>query len=234
MRFLKRSYLIVSSCLVRLMGDQTATLKALGADSPLSVSPYPFQLKQVAEELLLPNESVKLRDAVVRLHSIFSEITGIDTDADNGVDAQSTILPNGKALSPKDAASCTLDFARTSKFLRGAYAALLKVYERFRGEKIEILYAGCGPFATFAVLLATQFSADRVQFTLVDIHCRSLDSAAQIFQACGLRDHVRNYIQADAAVYVPPKSPHINAAGVREGTASRPNIRSEEHTSELQ
>jgi len=175
----------------------------------MSVNPYPLRLKQVAEELLLPNESVKLRDAVVRLHSIFSEITGIDTDANNGVDAQSTILPNGKALSPKDAASCTLDIARTSKFLRGAYAALLKVYERFPAEPIEILYAGCGPFATFAVLLATQFSADRVQFTLMDIHCRSLDSAAQIFQACGLRDHVRDYIQADAAVYVHPRSPHM-------------------------
>ena len=176
---------------------------------PKGMNPYQLRLKQVAEELLLPNESVKLQDAVERLYALFAEITGIGADADNNVDAQSTTLPNGKAISPKDAASCTLDFARTAKFLRGAYAALLKLHERFPDERIEILYAGCGPFATLAVPLATQFSADRVQFTLLDIHRRSLDSAAQIFQTCGLQDHVRDYIQADAAVYVPSESPHM-------------------------
>ena len=169
--------------------------------------PYLPQLKRIAEELLFLSNPEELQRAATRLHSIFSDITGIDVDADT--DSQSTMLPNGRALSPKDAAGCVLDFARTAKFLKGIYAALLQLHERFPGESLDILYAGCGPFATLAVPLATQFGADRVQFTLLDVHRRSLESAAQIFEACGLGDCVRDYIQADAASYVHTSPPHM-------------------------
>jgi len=175
----------------------------------LTSHPYLPQLKRIAEELLFLSNPEELQEAVIRLHSIFSDITEINIDADDSVYSQSTILPDGRALSPKDAAGCILDFARTSKFLKGIYAALLQLHERFPSEPLDILYAGCGPFATLAVPLATQFGADRVQFTLLDIHRRSLESAARIFEACGLRDRVRDYIQADAASYVHPSPPHM-------------------------
>jgi hypothetical protein len=175
---------------------------------PAPVS-YHLQLKRVTEDLLFLNSPEKLEKAVTRLHAIFSDITGIGVDANEDVYSQSTILPNGKAISPKDAARCALDIARTSKFLRGIYWAIVKLIDRFPGERIDILYAGCGPFATLAAPIATQFSADRVQFTLLDIHRQSLEAAAQIFAACGLREHVRDYVQADAASYVHPSPPHL-------------------------
>ena len=159
-------------------------------------------LKEIARELLFSPEPEHQRIAAIDLYRLFSRITGIQRFADHPQDSIETVVPAGKAISPADAASCILDFARTVEFLRGAYAALRAAKSRFSERPIEVLYAGCGPFAALAVPLATQFTADEVQFTLVDMHDRSLHCAQHLFRVLGLSDFVRQWIRADAASYV--------------------------------
>jgi hypothetical protein len=156
-------------------------------------------LKKIADELLSDGaDDIKL-SAATRLYSLFSSVSGLDEERIGDCDA--TRLPNGEAISPRDAAACLLDAARTSQFLRGLHAAVLEAQKRFPGTTIEILYAGCGPFAPLAIPLTTRFSTDEIRFTLLDIHQRSLDSARLIFHTLGKDAFVRDYIQADAALY---------------------------------
>ena len=176
---------------------------------PASSDDYSLLLKRVADELLSPQEDDdRLSAAAAELYSLCSSVTGIDENSNHADERDEIGLPSGKAISPRDAARCVLDYSRTSKFLRGIHAAILNARERFPNTTIEILYAGCGPFAPLALPLTSRFSPIDIQFTLIDIHKRSLEAAQRIFQAFGLTTFVRDYIQCDAASYK-HDAPHV-------------------------
>ena len=167
------------------------------------------QLQQITHAMLQPEDPSKCREAAIGLYSLFSKISGVDDTSGSPADSQETYLPNGKAISPRDAARCILDFARTSKFLRGIHSAIQAAQKRFPDKSIEILYAGCGPFAPLALPLATQFTANQIRFTLLDIHSRSLESVKTIVQAFAMEDFVKEYVQEDATVFVHPAPAHL-------------------------
>jgi hypothetical protein len=169
---------------------------------PATANSHSFLLKQIADDLLSQEDDDSLSAAATQLYSLCSSVTGIDETSTHVDDLNETGLPNGNAISPRDAARCVLDYRRTSKFLRGIHAAIVEARKRFRNTTIEILYAGCGPFAPLAVPLTSRFSSGEIQFTLLDIHRRSLDAAQRIFQAFGLTRYVRECIQGDATSYV--------------------------------
>jgi hypothetical protein len=176
---------------------------------PASADGYSLRLKKIADELLSPQaEADGLKEAAAGLYSLCASVTGIDECSDHAGDSDGSRLPSGEAISPRDAARCVLDYNRTSKFLRGSYAAILEARERFPDTTIEILYAGCGPFAPLAVPLTTRFSPAEIQFTLLDVHQRSLDAARRIFQTLGRSAFVRDYRQCDAALYQ-HDAPHV-------------------------
>jgi hypothetical protein len=176
---------------------------------PASADYYSPLLRKVADELLSHQEGDdRLSAAVRQLYSLCSSVTGIDENSNHPDDRSEIGLPSGKAISPRDAARCVLDYARTSKFLRGIHAAILEARKRFPNSTIEILYAGCGPFAPLAIPLTSRFRSTEIQFTLLDIHQRSLDAAKRAFQAFGLTSFVRDYIQCDAASYK-HDAPHV-------------------------
>lgn len=157
--------------------------------------------RTVEDLLFLENDFGGLRDAANDFYKYLSEITEINKDAHT--QDRATILKNGKAIAPRDAALCVLDFARTSSFLRGIYAAIEEAKRRFPNEKIEILYAGCGPFATLAVPFCLKFSPDEICFTLIDIHKKSVVCAEKFFRTLDFEKFVGEYILMDATVFQP-------------------------------
>jgi hypothetical protein len=162
---------------------------------------YSRLLRQITDDLLSAQvDDEKQRAATIQLYSLFSSITGI-ADSTHPDDIHAAQLAGGKAIAPKDAATCILDYNRTSKFLSGTKAAILAAQQRFPDTTIEILYAGCGPFAPFAIPLTSQFSSSEIRFTLLDIHQRSLDAVQLLFQTLGLNAFVDDYIKSDATTY---------------------------------
>ena len=176
---------------------------------PTPADGYSLLLKKIADDLLSHQaEDNRLNAAAGGLYSLCSSVTGIDEHSDHANDSDGIRLPSGEAISPRDAARCVLDFSRTSKFLRGLHAAILEAQKKFPDAAIEILYAGCGPFAPLAIPLTTRFSPAEIRFTLLYVHKRSLDAARRIFQALGKSAFVRDYIQCDAASYK-NDAPHV-------------------------
>ncbi|MBV9959555.1 MAG: hypothetical protein JO360_14110, partial [Acidobacteria bacterium] len=172
-----------------------------------------MSLKEITARLLdFENHGVSKR-ASEELHALFSGIVRLSEDYAS-VDRRETLLGDGKALSPHDAARCILDYVRTRSFLAGLRGAVREALRRFPGETIHLLYAGCGPFAPLALPLTTEFTAAEVQFTLLDIHARSLEVVRQIVNTLGLSDYVRAYVQADATAYVQARedAPHVIVA----------------------
>jgi hypothetical protein len=171
--------------------------------------PFSAELARLTDELLEGQHRGKLRDAAIGLYSLFAQITGVGDDSEASADNANTMLSYGRAVSPLGAGKCILDFVRTAQFLRGVYAALRTAQLRFPYENIDVLYAGCGPFAALALPLTTRLTSDRLRFTLLDIHPRSLHCAEHLVESLGLSHYVRAYVQADATSYVHPTMPHV-------------------------
>lgn len=108
---------------------------------------------------------------------------------------------NGLALSPTMAAMCAADYKRTVVFLRGTHAAITDLLARRPDRPVMVLYVGCGPYAMLALPLMAVFPADRVRFTLIDIHPQSIASARSIADAQGLAASVAAFETVDAGSY---------------------------------
>lgn len=125
-------------------------------------------------------------------------------------------LPSGTAISLLGAARCVLEYQRTAVFLRGMDAALRAARERFPGEVIHVLEAGCGPFAPLTLPFALRYRPDEVMFTLLDIHPASLACAERLAEELGVRASIRRFVNADATRvgFDAPDRPHIIACEV--------------------
>lgn len=158
-----------------------------------------------ATDCLLENDDrTAIHEALSSVHSIFSGITGVRGDILEPAHDGDTFLNGGVAISPHMAARCLFDPLRTVRFLRGIHAGIHEAMRRFPGERIQILYAGCGPYATLLLPLTTRFAPEQVQFTLIDIHKISIEAVCRIVETLGLQNYIHACVQTDAITYRHP------------------------------
>ena len=126
-------------------------------------------------------------------------------------DKVATHLDGGIALSSQHALDCLKDPLRTVRFIKATYYAILDSIDRFPNEKIELLYAGCGPAAPIIMPLLSLFGPRQLSITLLDINTTSIDSVSALINALGAQEFFRSILLEDAITYVhPPELPlHI-------------------------
>lgn len=140
------------------------------------------------------------------LHDLFVTLTdqpNADASDKSGPVFDETFGPSGRAVSPFYAALCLRDYLRTYAFAEGVTRAIRHVRARQPDRPVRVLYAGTGPFAPLAVLQAPHFSADEVQFTLLDIHNESDAASRRVFAALQIQGLVEARHVVDAIRWAP-------------------------------
>ncbi len=170
--------------------------------------PWLTRLADATSILLFGDDDGRREAAVTFLDRLFRDATCLRENAVDLRDRSATSLPVGTAISPLDAGRCLLDARRTAVYLRGVYHAIQEAQQRFPGEVIHILYAGCGPFAPLCLPLLPLFAGRAVHFTLLDVHARAIESVRAIMTALRLEEGNVDCLACDATRYhTPPHRP---------------------------
>ncbi len=138
-----------------------------------------------------------------------SGVTGIVPDRSFDAWADDALLATGVAINPQAAAHCVCDYQRSVVFIRALHAAIGLALLRFPNSRLQILYAGCGPFASLLLPLLKRFSADQLEVSLLDVHPRSLHAVSELLVHFELDHYHVQLVQADASNYQHPVPLHL-------------------------
>lgn len=158
------------------------------------------------EKLLAPEDDFyEMNRAIRALGRFFAQETGYNGRNEQGGFGRKTATAFGWAIGPDQAAACLREHLRTRRLLQGVQAGLETARRRFPGESLQVLYAGCGPYALLLLPFALRYDPGAVQVTLLDLHAESLEAVRRLRAALGLTDDgfFRDLIQCDAAEYEP-------------------------------
>ncbi|MES0490298.1 MAG: hypothetical protein ABUK01_09920 [Leptospirales bacterium] len=144
----------------------------------------------------------ELLDACNEMHQLFIDVSGVGSgELDQREEQEDIMLKSGKAISSWAAGRCVTEYSRTSKYLRGLHDAIADSIERKGGGPVEVLYAGCGPYATLVLPLMDRFSPEEVKFTLLEINETALESAKRLIDLFSNNNYVSDYVPSDATTY---------------------------------
>lgn len=187
---------------------QTVRVRPLGAAASMTGTAQQLAL---IGDCILSNRSTPAQQqaALEDFASLCSGIGGVQPDPCFDAWSGDSLLDSGVAISPQAAAHCVADYRRSVVYIRGVHAALQALQGRFTAQPLQILYAGCGPYATLLLPLLHRFEPCSLQVVLLDIHPQSLASVARLIDACGLDAHSLSLVQANACDYQPAAPLHL-------------------------
>ncbi|WP_158826615.1 hypothetical protein [Mucilaginibacter lacusdianchii] len=168
---------------------------------------YQEILNHVVSVILDGDNPKAVYDALHDLYNLLVEATGISAH-DNGDDA--IFLETGKAISSAQAAHCLLEVERTRRFVRGIVQAVHDLRKKFGNQRINILYAGTGPYSALVLPLTAIFSSKEIGFFLLEINSLSMQAVKNLYERFSLQEYVQAYIQADAVKYQIPDDINIH------------------------
>jgi len=167
---------------------------------------YRKQLQNIGQGII-NSKSISAELAQVDfLSDFFFNLTRKASELSQQKKCVETFLPGGVALSSADAATCLDDQLRTSRFIKGIYNAIKELFKRFPDQKIHIVYAGCGPYATLLLPVLSFFSPDDIEATLIDVNLTSVQSVKELVAILDLKKYIYNILHADAVTYKHPGS----------------------------
>ncbi|MGB0948985.1 MAG: hypothetical protein ACPGU0_02620 [Marinirhabdus sp.] len=121
-----------------------------------------------------------------------------------------TRVNGGVALSSQHALDCLKDPLRTVRFIKGVHAAILDALARFPGERINLLYAGCGPAAALIVPLLPAFAPQQLSVTLLDVNGTSVTSVLALLKTLRASAYINSVQLGDAATFQFEKSKKLH------------------------
>lgn len=160
----------------------------------------------MAECLLAPAATAgEQRAAAHALHALMLELAGL-SEADL-LDRPARVA-GGLALGTRSAARCILDYVRTARFLLGVRRAIEQLGAGSR-RPVQVLYAGCGPFAPLALPLTALLPEGAARFTLIDAHPAAAPVLSKLIQALGAEDWITAVVTTDGSQFQPASPPDL-------------------------
>jgi hypothetical protein len=163
---------------------------------------YRNKLKELTRQIL---QSTNLKEEVKAVEFLFEFIQSFESIKKSfDIRSNEEKVSGGYALSTFDALICIKDYLRTARFLKGIHRAIQVLKTKYPNQKINILYAGCGPIATLILPLLPLFDSKEMDLILLDLHSESLNSVESLLHELELSDYHIRCIQADATKYIKP------------------------------
>ncbi|KQB41402.1 hypothetical protein [Flavobacterium aquidurense] len=168
---------------------------------------YKQELAIIVQSIIASNTVDEHIKHAKELSGFYGKISTVQHSKNN-----ETLIKGGIALSSSGAADCVDDYLRTVFFIKGIYKALTKLSNDFPERSINILYAGCGPYATLILPLLSLFDEDRINAILLDINAKSIESVYHLLSVIGLDQYQLQLIETDATTYTKPENFTIDLA----------------------